>query len=291
VPQCPNCSVALTLHKRWRALRCHHCDHTIPIPTACRACGGLSLGTWGAGTEQLEAALKQLIPNARVGRMDRDTTARKGSQRRILDAWERQEYDVLVGTQMITKGHDIPGVTLVGVVLADLSLNFPDFRSSERTFQLLAQVAGRAGRGQRPGTVLVQTMQPKHFSLECAVHHDYQRFAELELAARRELGYPPFARLVLIRCEGESATATEEVAHAIAEEVRGNAKARHVGVLGPAPAPLERLRRRFRWQILLRAQSAAQLRTVAAEARDAVRARARKAAVRVLVDVDPYTML
>ncbi len=290
VPQCPNCSVTLTLHKRWQALRCHHCDHTIPIPTACRACGGLTLGTWGAGTEQLESALKQMLPDARVGRMDRDTTARKGSQRKILAAWERQEYDVLVGTQMITKGHDIPGVTLVGVVLADLSLNFPDFRSSERTFQLLAQVAGRAGRGQRPGTVSVQTMQPKHFSLECAVHHDYQRFAELELAARRELGYPPFGRLVLIRCEGESATATEEIARAIAEHAR-NAKSSPISVLGPTPAPLERLRGRFRWQILMRARSAAQLRSVAAEARDAVRPLARKSDVRVLVDVDPYAML
>jgi primosomal protein N' (replication factor Y) len=179
----------------------------------------------------------------------------------------------------------------VGVVLADLSLNFPDFRSSERTFQLLAQVAGRAGRGQRPGTVIVQTMQPKHFSLECAVHHDYQRFAELELATRRELGYPPFARLVLIRCEGESATATEEIAHAVADGVRDGVTARHIGVLGPTPAPLERLRRRFRWQILLRSDSGSRLRNAAAAARDAVRARARKAAVRVLFDVDPYAML
>jgi len=223
--------------------------------------------------------------------MDRDTTSRKGSQRRILAAWERQEYDILVGTQMITKGHDIPGVTLVGVVLADLSLNFPDFRSSERTFQLLAQVAGRAGRGQRPGTVIVQTMQPKHFSLECATHHDYQRFAELELATRRELGYPPFSRLVLIRCEGESATATEEIARTIAEHVRGNARAHRVGVLGPTLAPLERLRRRFRWQVLLRGNSGAAPRTAAAEARNAVRQPARKTDVRVLIDVDPYSML
>src|SRR6185436_3989961 len=123
VPACPNCSVTLTLHKKSQALRCHHCDHTLRIPTQCVACGGLSLGVWGAGTEQVETALKSLLPGARVGRMDRDTTARKGSQRKILAAWERQEYDVLVGTQMITKGHDIPGVTLVGVVLADLSLN------------------------------------------------------------------------------------------------------------------------------------------------------------------------
>jgi primosomal protein N' (replication factor Y) len=290
VPQCPNCSVTLTLHKKSQALRCHHCDHTLRIPTACRACGGLSLGVWGAGTEQVEAALKQLLPNARIGRMDRDTTARKGSQRRILVAWERQEYDVLVGTQMITKGHDIPGVTLVGVVLADLSLNFPDFRAAERTFQLLTQVAGRAGRGERPGTVIVQTMQPKHFSLACAQHHDYQRFAELELGSRRELGYPPFARFVLIRCEGEAPAATEATARAVAEHVRAHARGQ-VGVLGPTPAPLERLRRRYRWQILLRSKSAARLHSAAAAARESVRAPARKTNVRVLVDVDPYSML
>ena len=195
---CPNCSVTLTLHRRLRALRCHHCDYTIPPPGACPGCGGLTLSAWGAGTEQVEAALRQMLPGARIGRMDRDTTSRKGSQREIFAAWERREYDVLIGTQMITKGHDVPGVTLVGVLLADSSLNFPDFRAAERTFQLLTQVAGRAGRGARPGRVIVQTLQPEHLSLRCAAQHDYRAFAAHELAARRELGYPPFGRLARV---------------------------------------------------------------------------------------------
>jgi len=288
--RCPNCSVALTLHRRWNALRCHHCDYTIPPPPACAGCGDTSLSAWGAGTEQVEAALRRILPGARIGRMDRDTTSRKGAQREILGAWERREYDVLVGTQMITKGHDVPGVTLVGVLLADLSLNLPDFRAAERTFQLLTQVAGRAGRGAFPGRVIIQTLQPHHVSLQCSAHHDYRRFAEHELASRRELAYPPFARLVEIRCEGVEANATERIARAIAEHMRSVA-AKGVGILGPAPAPLERLRGRYRWQLLVRGRNSAAIRTAAAAGRDAVRRHARSLDVRVLVDVDPYNML
>ncbi len=288
--RCPNCSVALTLHRRWNALRCHHCDYTIPPPSVCSHCGGTSLSAWGAGTEQVEAALRRLVPGARVGRMDRDTTSRKGAQREILAAWERREYDLLVGTQMITKGHDIPGVTLVGVLLADLSLNLPDFRAAERTFQLLTQVAGRAGRGERPGHVIVQSLQPQHFSLQCSVHHDYARFAAHELATRRELGYPPFARLVQLRCEGPHNESTQAAAHAAAARIRAAAP-KGVVVLGPAPAPLERLRGRFRWLVLVRGRNGAAARAAAAAGRDAVRRQARGRDIRVLVDVDPYNML
>ncbi len=287
---CPNCSVSLTLHRRWHALRCHHCDYTIPTPRACSNCGSLSLAAWGAGTEQVQMALRTLLPQARIGRMDRDTTSRKGTQREIITAWERRDLDILVGTQMITKGHDIPGVTLVGVLLADQSLNFPDFRAAERTFQLLTQVAGRAGRGTQLGRVIVQTLQPTHYSLRWAAQHDYGNFAEQELASRRELGYPPFARLVQLRCEGERLDATERVAEALAVAARA-AAAKGVAVLGPAPAPLERLRGRFRWQLLLRGSSGASIRSAARAASEAVRRRARAAGVRVVVDVDPYSML
>ncbi len=287
---CPNCSVTLTLHRRWRALRCHHCDYTMALPTACPACSGLGLSAWGAGTEQVEAALRRMLPRARIGRIDRDTTSGKHALRAIFTAWERREYDVLIGTQMITKGHDVPGVTLVGVLLADLSLSFPDFRATERTFQLLTQVAGRAGRGTRPGRVIIQTLQPQHFSLQCAAHHDYRELAERELAARRELGYPPFARLVQLRCEGERAEAAERVAHALAAQVR-RAAGSGVDVLGPTPAPIERLRRRHRWHLLARSRSGAAVRRAADQGCEAVRRQARAADVRVLVDVDPYSML
>jgi primosomal protein N' (replication factor Y) len=181
-------------------------------------------------------------------------------------------------------------VTLVGVLLADLSLGLPDLRAAERTFQLLTQVAGRAGRGTLPGRVIVQTLQPGHFSLQCAMHHDFQAFAEQELAGRRETGYPPFTRLILVRCEGEGPDATEKLARSYAAHVR-NQMLRDVTVLGPTPSPIERLRRRFRWQLLLRSRNSAAIRRAARQARDALRKEAQRAEVRLIVDVDPYSMM
>jgi len=290
---CPNCSVTLTLHRRDSALRCHHCDYTIPIPTACPACSGSGLGAWGAGTEQVEFALRDILRHARIGRMDRDTTARKGAQREILANWEKRAYDILIGTQMITKGHDVHGVTFVGVLMADLSLNFPDFRAAERTFQLIAQVAGRAGRGKRPGHVLVQTFQPDHPSLRSAEHHDFASFAERELGHRRELLYPPFSRLVQVRCEGESADETARIAHAFCDAAREFLLSGPVAVIltGPAPAPLEKLRRRYRWQLLLRSESGAAVRNATRMAHARIAKEARSAEVRIIVDVDPHSML
>jgi primosomal protein N' (replication factor Y) (superfamily II helicase) len=287
---CPNCSVTLTWHRRWRALRCHYCGHTIAPPERCPECGEPALETWGAGTEQVEARLREAYPGARIARMDRDTTRRKGSQARLLSDWANGRLDILVGTQMIAKGHDIPGVTLVVVLLADRSLNFPDLRAAEQTFQLLAQVAGRAGRGERAGRVIVETLQPMHYSLQAAARHDFAAFAAQELAARRELDYPPFARLVLLRLEGERQEQVEELAAQAAVRLRELA-ARRFTVLGPAPAPLERLRGRHRRQILLRGRSGTALRRAARETLEALHDNVRKQSVRLIVDVDPYHML
>jgi primosomal protein N' (replication factor Y) len=287
---CPNCSVTLTFHRQWRALRCHYCDHTIAPPPLCATCGEPALQEWGIGTEQLEAMLREMFPGARIGRMDRDTTRRKGSVESILAAWSSRRLDILVGTQMVTKGHDVPGVTLVGVVLADLSLSFPDFRAAERTFQLLAQVAGRAGRGDIPGRVIVQTLQPLHPSLRAAAAHDFAGFAARELEARRELGYAPFSRLVLIRIEGASAADVDRIAGELGKKLRELAF-RRFGVLGPAPAPIERLRQRHRRQILLRGRSGAMVRKAVAEALPPFREAAHRRDVRLVVDVDPQHML
>jgi primosomal protein N' (replication factor Y) len=287
---CPNCSVTLTAHRRWRALRCHYCDYTIPPPPQCKECGEPALHEWGVGTEQLETMLAEMFPAARIGRMDRDTTRRKGSLQSILAKWSARKLDVLIGTQMVTKGHDIPGVTLVGVVLADQSLSFPDFRAPERTFQLLAQVAGRAGRGDVPGRVLVQTLQPEHYSLRAARQHDFQGFAQRELASRRGLAYPPFSRLILLRIEGEQATEVERIATQAATALRELA-GRDFGVLGPAPAPIERLRQRYRRQILLRGRSGSKLRHAAATVAEKLRDLARQRDVRLIIDVDPQHML
>jgi len=287
---CPHCSVTLTWHRRWRALRCHYCDYTMPRPERCTQCGEPALSEWGLGTEQVEALLRARFPAARIGRMDRDTTLRKGSQAQLLRTWERGGFDILVGTQMITKGHDVHGVTLVGVLLADTALNLPDFRAGERTFQLLAQVAGRAGRGDRPGRVIVQTLQPRHYSLRAAAGHDFAAFARAEMAARRELGYPPFTRLVLLRVEGEDLAQVQRIATAAATALRAQGGGRFT-VLGPAPAALERLRRRHRWQLLMRGRSGLALREAAAAVDADLGRVARSANVRLLVDVDPQNLL
>jgi primosomal protein N' (replication factor Y) len=287
---CPHCSVSLTWHRRWGALRCHYCDYAIGRPPRCPGCGEPALSEWGFGTEQIEALLRARFPAARIGRLDRDTTQRKGSQERLLRTWARGGFDILVGTQMITKGHDVAGVTLVGVLLADTALNLPDFRASERTFQLLAQVAGRAGRGDRPGRVIVQTLQPRHYSLRTAAAHDFATFARQEMAARRELAYPPFTRLVLLRIEGEEIDPVRRLATAAAESLRSHAAGRFA-VLGPAPAALERLRRRHRWQLLLRGRHGRMLRRAVAAVCTDLEREARAAQVRVLIDVDPQHLL
>ncbi|MEO8604493.1 MAG: primosomal protein N', partial [bacterium] len=287
---CPNCSVAMTVHRKWRALRCHYCDHTVPPPRLCGECGEPALIEWGIGTEQLEQLLRARFAAARVARMDRDSTRRKGSQQQLLADWSAGRFDILIGTQMITKGHDVPGVTLVGVVHADAALNFPDFRAGERTFQLLAQVAGRAGRGDKPGRVIVQTLQPEHYSLQAAMTHDYAAFATAELAARRELGYPPFSRLVLLRFEGFDEAAVAAFARDTGRSLRERAAGRF-SVLGPAPAALERLRQRYRMHLLLRGPSGAAVRSALAEALPTLRSAARAKDIRLIVDVDPQHML
>src|SRR5881397_552196 len=291
--QCAGCGAALDCHRAAGALVCHHCRHTRRPPAACPACGARALEAFGVGTEQIEAALRACYPLAVVDRLDRDAAQRLGAQRRILRDWRAGATDILVGTQMVSKGHDVPGVTLVAVLLADLSLNVPDFRAAERTFQLLVQVAGRAGRGDTPGRVVVQTFRPEHPSVAAAAHHDYAGFMARELDRRRTLGYPPFARLVNLRLDGQDGAAVERAARELAGRMRRRAPELGLGeeiVVGPAPPPLERVRGRWRWQILLRSGDVRALRTLAAAARSALPG-ATRAPVRLVIDVDPYSML
>ena len=292
VETCPSCSVSLTVHRAQRIAACHHCGFSRRPATHCPGCNAL-LTARGFGTEQVEANVRALLPAARIARLDRDTATSPGHLRGTIDAWRHGELDVLVGTQMVAKGHDAPGVTLIGVILADSSLHFPDFRASERTFQLLAQVAGRAGRGSKPGRVLVQTRQPDHPSLVAATMHDFASFARAELRLREELGYPPFGRLTRIVVEGAAA---EVERHAALVARRLEASAQRIDedvrpqILGPAPAPLERLRGRDRSQLLIKAGDArvmAQVLAIAAVERTV----ARDSTLRVVVDVDPISML
>jgi primosomal protein N' (replication factor Y) (superfamily II helicase) len=286
IAQCPHCTVALTLHRRGgERLRCHYCDHSRPLPRACEACGSARLSDEGAGTERIEAALAEAFPTARIARLDRDVAAGAKSEQ-VLERMRRREIDVLVGTQMVTKGHDLPGVTLVGVLNADSALSMPDFRAAERTFHLLVQVAGRAGRGDAAGSVMIQTWQPDHPAVRMSATHDVDGFIEHELRDREELGYPPFSRLALVRIDALDERAVELEAGRLARISRAAAPP-GVELLGPAPAPIARIRNRFRWHFMLRARERAALRApLLAVARARLDRR-----VRIALDVDPMTML
>ncbi len=288
---CPNCSVSLTFHLRDRSLRCHFCGASAPAPDQCPECDGLGLQGQGFGTERLVQTLAELMPDARIERMDSDTSGRRGARTAILEALARGEIDVLAGTQMITKGFDFPGVTLVGVVLADLALNLPDFRSAERTFQLLTQVAGRAGRGTQPGRVLIQTYAPHHYSIRAARDQDYARFIRRELDLRRELMYPPFARMALVRIEGADNARTSQLAARAAGMLGRFARPDTMRILGPAPAPIERIKQRYRWQVAVKARELNDLRAALTAMRAEVAAAAEVARVRVIIDIDPINML
>lgn len=289
VLRCSHCSVSLTFHLKQQSLCCHHCGFRQASRDLCTNCGNLSLAGIGFGTETVEQEIARLIPRARIARMDRDTTSKRGAQQRLLRSWERGEIDVLVGTQMITKGHDVSGVTLVGVILADLSLNLPDFRAAERTFQLLAQVAGRAGRGEELGGVIIQTYAPDHYAIRCAMDHDFKGFFESEIEFRRTLNYPPFSRLVHLRLEGPSPQDVEAKAKQLGEELRKEySRNDKIEILGPAPAPIEKLRGRYRWQILVKGTKSTALLELAQRARGILPG-SRK--TRLFVDVDPYNML
>lgn len=293
VLRCPNCSVTTTYHLRQRRVYCHHCGFGRPAAELCPKCGNPTLTGIGFGTEQVEQELHLFLHGARVARMDRDTTGKRGSQERMIRLWEKGEIDVLVGTQMITKGHDVGGVTLVGAILADLSLNVPDFRAAERTFQLLCQVAGRAGRGTAPGRVIVQTYAPDHYALQNLTAHDYKNFFAAEIEFRRALNYPPFRGLVLLRLDGSEVKEVETQAKTLGDELRrrqtnGEELLQGIEILGPAPAPIERLRNRYRWQLLLKGRKGKSLLELAQSAREMLPP---SRAVRLHVDVDPYNML
>lgn len=291
VRRCPHCSVSLTFHFRERGLCCHHCGFREPTRLLCPGCGNPSLTALGFGTETVEQEISRLMPEARIARMDRDTTTKRGSQERLMQRWQKGEIDVLVGTQMITKGHDVAGVTLVGVILADLSLNLPDFRAAEKTFQLLTQVAGRAGRGRDPGRVIIQTFAPEHYALRHVTSHDYKGFFASEIEFRRALDYPPFRRLVQLRLEGPSPEDVEAKARRLGDALRQRERPglhEPLEILGPAPAPIEKLRSRYRWQILLKGEKSPSLLELAKRAR-ALFPPSRK--TRLFIDIDPYNML
>ena len=252
IVKCPYCDISLTYHATDGRLRCHYCNHARAVPAECPGCGNPCQVFQGVGTQQLEQDLHGLLPEARISRMDFDTTSRRGTHRRILENFGRGEVDILLGTQMVAKGHDFPGVTLVGVIQADAGLSLPDFRAAERTFQLLAQVAGRAGRGAMPGDVYIQTLCAEHYGIALAAAQDYPAFYAHEVGLRGSLAYPPGARLASIVGLGPERAALRQAMQAIAARLRGGALGAAVVVLGPAECPIPRLRGRYRDQLLLK---------------------------------------
>ena len=285
--RCDHCDVALVYHATEERLRCHYCDLRRVPPDACPGCGATDTALLGLGTQRVEEDLRRLLPEARIARLDRDTASRRGFGERVLADLRDGRLDVAVGTQILAKGHDFPGVRLVGVVFADVGLHMPDFRAAERTFQLLTQVAGRAGRDSQPGRVIVQTYAPDHYAIRPVRDHDYEAFYAEELGHRAPLGYPPFGHLAHLLVSGPDEERVGEAAARLAGAAR--AAGRPVEVLGPAPAPLARLRERWRYQVLVKGPDPAAVRETA-RAIAAVAARL-KDPLQAVVDLRPQNML
>ncbi len=296
VYKCPNCSVSLTYHLVDKSFHCHYCSYAVPALSCCPECASPRLSLFGLGTQRLEEEIRKKFPQVRVARLDRDTTTRKKSHAQILNRLRQGEVSLLVGTQMITKGHDFPLVTLVGVLAADLSLNLPDFRSSERTFQLLTQVAGRAGRGPLPGKVIIQTYNPTQYSIQMVKQQDFRAFYDQESQYRKELSYPPFARLINLRLEGNSPARTLHVAKAMERVIAGVLRQEKkfqgmLEVLGPAAAPLARLKGKNRYQILLKGKKWSVLHDFTAWVLTQAEKGISFSGVKLIIDVDPVNML
>jgi primosomal protein N' (replication factor Y) (superfamily II helicase) len=291
---CPDCSVSMTYHQLENRLVCHYCGLEKETPSFCTNCGGPYIHYAGVGTEQLEHMLQVLLPRARIARLDRDTTRRRGTLRSTLFSFAERQLDVLVGTQMLAKGHDFPDVTMVGVIAADAGLSFPDFRSAERTFQLLTQVAGRAGRGTAPGKVVIQCFYPSNYALQFAQKQDYQGFYRQEIDFRRLMGYPPYLNLIQILITdadaAKAAQRADKIAITLKQHVFGMESAVRPVVLGPASAPLEKLRGQYRMQILIKFRSAEKTLPVLQDCFDEL-TRHKIPLKNVHVDVDPLTLL
>ncbi|MDY7035472.1 MAG: primosomal protein N' [Thermodesulfobacteriota bacterium] len=294
--RCSNCDVALVYHLKENRLVCHYCGFSLEPQNKCPSCGRKSMKAYGFGTERLEQELKEIFPGSRVDRMDRDSTRGKGHIFNILKKFGNHEIDILVGTQMITKGYDFQDVTLVGVIAADFSLGFPDFRAGERTFQILSQVAGRAGRGDKRGKVIIQTFNPRHYAIASAKDYDYGSFFQKEKELREELGYPPFSYLAHLKLQGNNEKETADMARTLGQSITAildnwPKRGKEIQVLGPAEAPLSKLKGKYRQQILVKSKGAELLHFFLREVEGRSGKLMRKSGVRLTMDMDPYQML
>lgn len=293
--KCPTCSISLIYHKDTNTLNCHYCNSHLNPPSLCPVCKGTKVTRLGSGTQRAEEELRTLVPELALQRMDRDSTRKKLSHHRIIRQMEERKIDLLLGTQMVAKGHDFADVTVSAVVSADVALNLPDFRSAERAFQLFTQLAGRAGRGDAPGNAYVQTFEPGHYVFDYVRDHDYEGFFRKEIEFRRELSYPPFSRLIRIilsfRNKDDAKRRIRNISNRIKKikpSLAGNGEGPEIEVLGPAPAPVEKIRNRWRWHLVLKGRDAKQIRRTAVSIVDPLR---NVKDMKIDIDVDPVNLL
>ncbi|OGW52896.1 MAG: primosomal protein N', partial [Nitrospirae bacterium RBG_19FT_COMBO_55_12] len=271
-------------------IKCHYCGYLTQPPDKCPSCAGIDLKLIGAGTQKIEEELRLLFPHARIKRMDSDAIKGRQAYDMLLGQVDRREVDILLGTQMVAKGHDFPSVTLVGVVDADVGLKLPDLRSAEKTFQLITQAAGRAGRGDITGDVIIQTLNPQHYSILHSRTHDYDGFYNEELTYRTELGYPPISRIIKLEFKSANESYAAEAAKTARDRIRSLVKGKGIVILGPAPAPISRVRGQYRFQMLLLSSRREELRRLVVEGKNAVEEKyGRKC--KVIVDVDPVNLM
>ncbi len=293
VPECLSCDIAMSLHHAHHAapaLLCHYCDRTTPFASHCPKCPDGLLAPQGSGTERIGQELRRSFPSARIERLDRDAS-RGRSWEKILDRMRRHEIDILIGTQMITKGHDYPHLTLVGILDADQSLHIPDFRATERTYQLITQVSGRAGRSEKKGAVLIQSYQPEHPGLAFALKGDLDHFLDVELRERKEAGYPPFQRLIELRLSGKNRVVLSQTTHRLAEKLHAALPRNSASILGPAPCSIEKVRDSFRWHLLIKTPSYTKIHACLHRLLDDFAEIDLRSGVRMLVNVDPAEMM
>jgi len=282
---CKRCNVSLTYHFHKKKLICHHCSYKIDPPEVCPECNSSYVKYWGLGTEKVESELHRLFPQARVARMDTDATRKRGTHEKVLSKFKDHKIDILVGTQMIAKGLDFPKVTLVGVVSADTALNLPDFRSGERTFNLLTQVAGRAGRSDLGGRVIIQSYTPAHYAIQAAKTHDYSTFYGKEVSFRKELNFPPFCHMVTLTFRGRKEEKILKVAESLRKKFEKSNKSKAIEIIGPAPAPISRVKGMYRWNLFLKSD---RVENATALLKKVIGNRKREGGVLITVDVEPY---
>jgi primosomal protein N' (replication factor Y) len=291
VPQCPNCSVSLTNYRSSARLKCHYCGHQERLPQTCAQCQHPGFRTGTLGTESLEEEVQGIFPERKVIRIDRESVERKGALESALQSIASGEAEIVIGTQIIAKGHDFPNISLVGVVNADSSFHLPDFRAAEKSFQLFTQMAGRAGRGDTPGKVIIQTFNPLHPSIVHSMRHDYRGFSEEELRIRHAFGYPPFCRMARLVFSGATDPLTEKAAEKASLFLQRSAWAKELEVVGPAPAALTKVQNRYRWNLLIKAKQAGPLHAALAALAAADTHQKGESRVVLQIDVDPVSLM